>query len=207
MTYPNFFDDIPTITLKDDLSDFLGTCEDGIVTFSYLDITKISGHSCPTVLGAYMMIQKALKHLYQIHMYPERNALGMPKRGEIKIEFREAQDEGVTGVMANVATAITGATSDFGFKGLNTKFNRCNLLCFNAEIASLIRVTRIDTNESVMLNYDTSSMKKSPEMMDLMQKSLQGIATAEELNNFKTLWQNGVKATFSNIDNFITIVK
>ena len=40
MQYPKFFDAIEKITLKDDLSDFLGTFEDGIVEFSYLDVVK-----------------------------------------------------------------------------------------------------------------------------------------------------------------------
>ncbi len=55
MTYPEFFKNIETIKLQDDLSLFLGAFEDGIIEFSYLDVVKTAGHSCPTVLGAYLM--------------------------------------------------------------------------------------------------------------------------------------------------------
>ena len=55
MQYPNLFNEIETIKLQDDLSDFLGTFENGMVEFSYLDIVKSAGHSCPTVAGAYIM--------------------------------------------------------------------------------------------------------------------------------------------------------
>ena len=33
MTYPQFFDKIPTIKLKDDLASFLGAFDDGIIEF------------------------------------------------------------------------------------------------------------------------------------------------------------------------------
>ena len=49
MIYPQFFNKIPTIKLQDDLASFLGAFEDGIIEFSYLDIVKSAGHSCPTV--------------------------------------------------------------------------------------------------------------------------------------------------------------
>ena len=80
MTYPQFFDKIPTIKLKDDLALFLGAFDDGIIEFSYLDIVKSAGHSCPTILGAYLMTLKGLEALYENEL---------PKRGEILVEFKE----------------------------------------------------------------------------------------------------------------------
>jgi len=49
MEYPKFFNNIETIKLKNPLSNHLGTFLDGFVEFSYLEIVKASGHSCPTV--------------------------------------------------------------------------------------------------------------------------------------------------------------
>ncbi len=80
MTYPEFFNKIEKIKLKDDLSNFLGATEDGIIEFSYIDVVKTAGHSCPTVLGAYLMTLEGLKALYKDEL---------PKRGEIKIEYSE----------------------------------------------------------------------------------------------------------------------
>lgn len=196
MKYPMFFDDIPVIVLQDDLAKFLGSVDDGVIVFSYLDIVKIAGHSCPTVLGTYMMIQRGLKTLYKDQT---------PKRGEVKIEFKDAQTVGVTGVMANVATAITGATSDFGFKGLNGKFNRCDLMSFNNDMDAIMQITRLDTNKSVTVNYDTSSIQRPQKMNELMQKSLQGIALDDEKKQFGMMWQRGVENIFRNIDTYVIV--
>src|SRR5574343_127673 len=101
MTYPQFFNNIPKIKLQDELAFFLGAFEDGIIEFSYLDVVKNAGHSCPTVLGAYLMTLEGLKALYKDEL---------PKRGEIIVEFKESQIEGVVAVIGNVITNITGAT-------------------------------------------------------------------------------------------------
>jgi len=45
MNYPEFFNTIETIKLKDPLSNLLGTFENGLVEFSYLDVVKNAGHS------------------------------------------------------------------------------------------------------------------------------------------------------------------
>ena len=65
MNYPDFYNQIPTIKLQDELSNFLAAFEDGLIELSYLDIVKSAGHSCPTVLGAYLMTFKALNFLYE----------------------------------------------------------------------------------------------------------------------------------------------
>jgi len=54
MQYPQFFKTIETIKLRDKLSDFFGTFENGLVEFSYLDVVKATGHSCPTVAGEHI---------------------------------------------------------------------------------------------------------------------------------------------------------
>jgi len=38
MKYPDFFDKVKTIKLKDHLSDFLGTFENGIIEYTYPEI-------------------------------------------------------------------------------------------------------------------------------------------------------------------------
>ncbi|RLD52004.1 MAG: hypothetical protein DRI94_04445, partial [Bacteroidetes bacterium] len=63
MKYPEFFKQVKTIKLKDELSEFLGTFDNGIIEYTYPEIVKAAGHSCPTVAGAYMMCAKALEKL------------------------------------------------------------------------------------------------------------------------------------------------
>ena len=40
MKYLAFFDEIPSITLYDDLSQFLGVNDDGVIELTYVDIVK-----------------------------------------------------------------------------------------------------------------------------------------------------------------------
>jgi len=197
MTYPKFFNEIETIKLKDDLSEFLGAFEDGILEFSYLDVVKTAGHSCPTVLGAYLMTKEALKALYKDEI---------PKRGEIKAEFKERSTEGVAGVIASVITNITGSCKDTGFKGIAGKFDRNYLLKFESDIGSAsARFTRVDTNESVDVVYDPSSFPPQSNMKELMQKSIQNKASKEEQKEFAKLWQKRVENISNNVNKVIKI--
>jgi hypothetical protein len=195
MLYPTFFNEIPTIKLKDKLANFLGVFEEGIYEISYLDIVKSAGHSCPTVLGAYLMTQKALESLYKDEV---------PIRGEISVMFSQRQNEGVAGVIGSVISNITGAATDNGFKGLNGNFDRNYLMKFECQdISSNVRFSRIDTGNSVDVFYNPNDIKPNEDMNFLMQKCMQGIATFSEQKEFGTLWQQRVENIFRNIDSVI----
>ncbi|QFR49746.1 hypothetical protein FJR48_08375 [Sulfurimonas lithotrophica] len=196
MKYPEFFDKVQTITLRDDLADFLGSVEDGIVEFSYLDVVKSAGHSCPTVAGAYIMCLVGLKELYKDEL---------PVRGEILIEFAEDENEGVAGVIANVMSQITGATKTLGFKGIAGEYVRHSLVSFNAEIDSSVKFIRNDTMQSVEVVYNPGVVPPKPEQGELMQKLLMNFASEEEAKEFKKLWQGRVEAIFNNIDKVTSI--
>lgn len=197
MKYPEFFDKIETIKMQDDLSNFLGTFEYGLLEFNYLDIVKAAGHSCPTVAGAYIMTLVALKELYKDKL---------PKRGEIFVSFKDDGVSGVSGVIANVITQITGATENNGFKGLNGKFERYGLMKFNDKNLSNVKFQRLDTGNYIELIYDPSSIKGDPLITTLMQKMMHGIASEDEKNTFGKLWQQRVENIFDNIDKVIKIV-
>lgn len=184
MKYPSFFDTIEPIVLHDPLSGFLGAFERGEVEISYLDCVKLAGHSCPTVAGAYLMTRRALGELY-----PE----GLPQRGFVKVEMRESEIAGVTGVICSVMSFIVGAGGAGGFKGLQGKLSRNNLNAYDADITREVRLTRIDTGASVEVDYDASSIPPSPQMQPLMGKMMQGIALDEEKLAFGKLWQERVE--------------
>jgi hypothetical protein len=196
MNYPDFFNKIETIKLQDPLSAFLGTFENGIVEFTYLDIVKSAGHSCPTVAGAYLSTLYGLKALYKNEI---------PQRGDIKVEFAESQTDGVVGVIASVITNITGATTDFGFKGIGGNFNRTNLMFFNQDIKSSVKFTRLDKNISVNVIYNPNSIKPLSTQQALMQKIMQGKASAEDKKQFGNAWQDRVRRIFENSSGLITI--
>ncbi len=48
------FPTLKTIKLKNELFEFLGTFENGIIEYTYTEIVKVAGYSCLTVDGAYM---------------------------------------------------------------------------------------------------------------------------------------------------------
>lgn len=197
MSYPQFFETIESIKVKDPLSQVLGAFSNGEYEFSYLDVVKSAGHSCPTVAGAYLMADEALKALY-----PESRAI----RGEIKVAFKESLEEGVAGVIANVITHITGATQISGFKGLQGKFTRHSLMEFDAEITSSARFTRVDTAKSVDIIYNPKSIQPDPKMMPLMQKLFVGTASQEEIKEFGELWQERVERIFENRKSVIEVL-
>lgn len=178
----DFYNNVESIVLKDKLGEFLGVDEDFEYTFK--DVVKLSGHSCPTVAGAYLMTLYSLKKLY-----PK----DLPIRGEIKVELRDSKSAGTTGVLANVASFITGAKEEDGFKGLQGKYFRNNLLKFEVAMKGEIRFTRLDNQESVEVGYDLSNIVLSNFNPSLMQKGLQNIATKEELETFGAAWQQRVK--------------
>ncbi|MEA2110765.1 MAG: hypothetical protein U9P71_01825 [Campylobacterota bacterium] len=194
MNYPNFYNSVETITMYDPLSEVLGSFEEGIVEFNYLNSVQSAGHSCPTVAGAYLMTLKALKALY-----PDT----LPVRGEIKVAFASASDEGVTGVIGNVISNITGATETTGFKGLGGKFARHSLMDFNAKINASARFTRVDTGASVDVVYDPSSIAGDgdPSQMQMMMgRAIAG--EKESRKKFGIMWQRRVeKILLDNSDN------
>lgn len=193
MKYPNFFDTIDSIKLKDPLSQTLGTFEDGIIEFNYLDIVKNTGHSCPTVAGAYIMCLVGLKQLY-------KNKL--PTRGDIEVLFKENKKDGTTGIVSNVVSHITGAADSSGFKGINSKFCRNNLINFNADITSSIKFRRKDTNRSIELIYDPSVILLDPRQKEIMIKVISNKASLED----QKLWQKRVEEIFKNIEKTITVI-
>ncbi len=196
MEYPKFFEKVEKIVLKDDLSDFLGTFKEGIVEFSYTDIVKSAGHSCPTIAGAYLMTLKGLKVLFNDEI---------PLRGSIAVEFRESVEEGVTGVISNAIANITGATAISGFKGIGGSFVRHSLMKFESDIESSVRFTRTDTGKTVDVIYNPNLIPGSPKIQELMPMVLSGSASAEERREFGELWQSRVEQIVSHADDVVTV--
>ena len=130
----------------------------------------------------------------------------IPKRGEIIVEFKESQTTGVAGVIGNVITNITGATTTNGFKGIAGKYDRNYLMKFDKDISGAsVRFVRADTQKKVDVTYDPNSIFPDRNMSVLMQKSIQGTATNEERIEFGRLWQKRVEDISNNINQVINI--
>lgn len=184
MRYPDFFDAVPRIRLHDPLADFLGAFEGGVIEYAYLDAVRLAGHSCPTVASAYWLTSQALRALY---------GEALPERGGVQVAFREPRTAGVTGVIANVVSLLTGATTDTGFKGLAGRFDRRGLLDFEARQPLDLRFTRVDTGAAVDAVAHLREVPADPRMAPLMQACLAGAARPDEARLFGELWQERVR--------------
>jgi hypothetical protein len=167
------------IALRDPLAQFLGAAEGGWLEYTYADAVKLTGHSCPTVAGAWLATRRALSELY-----PGET----PERGAIRVGLRGRAEEGVTGVIASVAGLVTGAAGEGGFKGLAGRFERRGLLAFGAPIASELRFTRLDTGRSVDVDLPRAA-SASPGLIAALRGALSPDASAEEREGFASAWQ------------------
>ena len=138
-SFPSFFQGAPTIRVHDPLATFLGA-GDGFIEYGYADAVKLAGHSCPTVASAFLMTRAALAALY-----PD----AVPSRGDLRVELREPMEEGVTGVIGNVAALITGAAGEGGFHGIGGRFVRRDRLAFGVAMEPQLRFTRLDSGAAV----------------------------------------------------------
>jgi len=182
--YPAFFDQVEPIVVYDPLAEFLGAAKAGIVEYSYLDAVKLAGHSCPTVAGAYLMTMKGLQALYPG---------ATPERGAVRVRLREEMELGVTGVIANVVGFITGATQKNGFKGIAGRFDRRDLLFFNAGIDADIHFERLDSGAAVTVAYDAGLVPATARLRALAGKIAAPGLTAAEQDEFGVEWQARVE--------------
>jgi len=184
VNYPSFFDEVPKISLYDPLAELLGATEQGILQYGYFDAVRLAGHSCPTVASAYWATYKALSSLY-----PD----AMPVRGDIRVELRRDSASGVTGVIANVVSMLTGAMSDSGFKGIGGRFDRRERLFFAVDMQGEIRYTRLDTNQAVEVAFNLQRVPASPRLTGLLASCLSNTASQTETTEFRQLWQERVR--------------
>ena len=186
MDYPDFFFKAPTITLRDPLAAFLGVSKSGVMTYAYADAVKLAGHSCATVAGAYLMVRNGLSHLYGGEM---------PERGGVEVYMRDSRDRGTTGVIAAVATLLTGAAPETGFGGIGAhrRFTRRDLLHFDAPIDGLLALRRCDNGRGVVLDLETAVVPAATEMQILLPRVMAEQADEDEQARFAALWQARVE--------------
>ncbi|PTB88062.1 hypothetical protein C9925_00535 [cyanobacterium G8-9] len=196
MEYQAFFDEIKPIKLHDELAKFVGVNETGILEISYLDIVKTAGHSCGTVAGAYLCAEAGLQSLFGDEL---------PHRGEILVELKRAPKEENAGVVGCVLSNITGATTDYGFGGIPTgEYNRRGTLFYEANIDTDIRLTRMDTDESVGINYHPGKVVNP---MKILMSAIGPDATDADKESFPKRFQEMVQTLFANKDTVIEMIK
>src|SRR5699024_3592216 len=118
-----------------------------------------------------------------------------PTRGQISVKMPAPETEGVTGVMAQVCTLLTGAAGPGGFKGIAGRFRRNELLKYAArnEQSDGIIFQRLDNGKAVKVLFNANTVPISNEQRMHMGAALSGVANAEQLQAFAQAWQERVK--------------
>src|SRR5699024_8195723 len=111
----------------------------------------------------------------------------LPERGGISVYLPEAEDEGVTGVIGQVLTLITGAAAANGFHGLAGDHRRSGLLHYGVREVGGVRLRRNDTGDTVEVQFDPRTVPADPEQMPLMGATLNGVADATQTRRFGEL--------------------
>lgn len=184
MTFPDFFAEVAAIRVRDPLLAFLGASADGTMEYRYADAVKLAGHSCPTVAGTWLMTRRGLAALYGAEV---------PERGGLRASFPQPAGAGVTGVMGAVVGLVTGAAGEGGFHGIAGSFSRANLLGFATGAPGAFRLQRIDTGAAVSLSYRPEVVPPDPAMRGLLDKTVAGVASADERKAFGAVWQDRVR--------------
>lgn len=182
---PDFYAAAPTVLLRDPLADFLGAADYGLLEYCYADAVRLAGHSCPTVAAAFLMTRAALRGLY---------GEALPVRGDIRVDLAEPQAVGVAGVTAAVATLLTGAAGEGGFRGLGGQFGRRDKLFFAQTLSGgSLCFSRLDDGGRVEVGCDLSGVPGDPRIGELLPRCLGGYATPAERARFGALWQDRVR--------------
>lgn len=185
MNFPDFYQLAPTVRTYDSFAAMLGAARDGVLEYHYADAVRLAGHSCPTVAGAFLMGRAALSALY-----PDRLA----ERGNIAVRMPAPEDEGTTGVIAQILTLLTGAASDNGFQGLSGRFRRKGLLTFATQHdGDAFIFKRIDNNASVAVTLDVTWVPADPAQGERMMAILQDCADDAQQTAFAEAWQERVR--------------
>lgn len=147
-----------------------------------LDVVRFAGHACPSMIGAFLITQKAVEELY-----PET---GVCIRGDLAVEIPASSTSGPIGPMANVFSFITGAWSDTGFGGLRGDFKRRHLLRFdsNSVPGGAFRFTRLSNGTSIDVFYDPSRASVS----------------LDPSEPFQIQWRRRIKAILADPDRCVT---
>lgn len=140
-----------SIPVYEPFSDFLlGTEVEKKFEITLLDVVRFAGHACPSMVGAFLITQKAVNQLW-----PDTKTC---VRGDLQVELPDSATQGATGPIANVFGYITGAWGATGFGGLRGQFVRRDLLKFAVKDVppKSYRFTKISDGSSIVVHYDST---------------------------------------------------
>lgn len=171
--------------LRDPLAELLGALPaGGRFRYTYDDAVKLAGHSCPTIVGAWLATAAALDALY-----PE----SPPVRGDIEVVLGADREDPAAGPMSQVISLVTGAAPETGFGGLGRRFRRRGLLRFDAALAGRIHFRRRDTGAAVEVTWVPEALPPSRELQELLPRIIADEVGTGERKRFAALWVERVR--------------
>ncbi|MFP5519773.1 MAG: hypothetical protein ACLGGX_07710 [Bdellovibrionia bacterium] len=143
----------------------LGADEEINFELSLLDTVRLSGHACPSIVGAFFLCQEAIRDLFPHDQ--------ICRRGEVKIYHSRRMGEGPTGPISNVFGYIMGGWGETGFPGLGEKFSRKGLQEFGCKDIppNHFLFEHLPSGRKSFLEYDLSELKKRLPPVDEFQQS------------------------------------
>jgi hypothetical protein len=141
--------------------------------------------------SAFVCCRKALGRLYEGEI---------PDRGDVSVTVHARPDDEVFGVIGDIFGYITGARGSTGFKGLDGKFCRRDLLAYSDGVGALhgsFTFARLDNSKKVNARIQRENFPTVPgqdELENLMRKALQGNISHDDGHKFQDLWMERVRA-------------
>lgn len=166
------------IQIRDPLAAQLGgPVEVEVFSLSLLDVARLSGHLCPSVAGAFLAVEAAVKALFKDQVC---------ERGLLEVELPGSLTDAANGPISNVIGYLTGAWADSGFGGLGGQHKRRGLLRFQAPNLNpgQFRFLRNDTGETIEITY----------------RPQQALVSTISPSNFQSMWQQKVRNILSSPD-------
>ncbi len=186
MGFPQFYEMAPVVRVHDALAELLGAAEGGMIEYRYADVVRLAGHSCPTVAGAFLMARAALAALYPGVL---------AERGGLAVHLPAPENDGTTGVTAQVLTLLTGAAAVNGFQGIAGRYARHRLLTYaEHRQGAAVAFRRLDNGVSVTVEIDTSPLPGDPLQRERLMAITQGVADVEQRAAFADAWQARVRS-------------
>lgn len=186
----DFFKDVPPIKMREPLAEILGAIEEnGIISYTYEDAIKVSGHACASVSCAYKATEVGLKALY---------GDDVPVRGGVEVAFSGGGTQGANGPIGQVISYLTGAAMEYGFQGLMGNYSRDNKFYFDenmdvpAGVGFRVIFKRDDNGKMVEVLATPSLLPLDADDIEGSRCTplvIQGSATKDQKEKFFNYWQ------------------
>lgn len=190
---------VAPIIVRDPFLEFLGLVAPGEpIAITFAEIVKAAGHLCPTVAGAYLVLQFGLTALYGTEP---------ATRGAVRVTAYGGPEDLGYGPIAQIVNFVVGAAPETGFGGMGRGyFHRRHLFVFRRQDLrrNEFDIERLDNGHAVHVTYNPSPIPAARELADLMGPALQD-GDADAIARFRALWIGRVAEILASGDRVVHV--